>query len=442
VTQTYPTNAELNSGPGERAIIISSDGHATAPMKDYAAYIPAAYGEDFAAFCVEFEKVGARTTDPASLRNRMDEYLVEDWIETVIEPGRLEGQGDPHKRIKELNHEGIAGEVLFPDFGLPWELHPPLKAALIGYQRSAEKVEIANKAHNRWLADFCSEYPDRFGGLAVVSFADVEDTVAEIRWAKEHGLIGIALPSLDESTPFFHPRHDPIWAVLEELEMPVNSHTAISSISTHMATGTLMAVPHPACAVPMMTAQAFFSTQQILTHLIWGGTFERFPGLQLVMTEQGSGWVISALQSMDYTYEKSYLRRDVREVVRRKPSEYFARQCHMGSSLFSRAEAVARHEIGIDKIQIGMDYPHHEGTWGAGPGTLDWLRSTLGAAGATPEEARKMLGENAAKLWGFDLDKLRPVADEIGLKMDALLTPNDYDFFPRGDVHKPLATAF
>ena len=78
-------------------------------------------------------------------------------------------------------------------------------------------------------------------------------------------------------------------------------------------TGTLMAAPHPACAVPMMTAQAFFSTQQILTHLIWGGTFERFPGLQLVMTEQGSGWVISALASMDYTYEKSYLRRDVRD---------------------------------------------------------------------------------------------------------------------------------
>jgi hypothetical protein len=89
-----------------------------------------------------------------------------------------------------------------------------------------------------------------------------------------------------------------------------------------------------------------------------------------------------------------------------------------------------------------MDYPHHEGTWGAGPGTLDWLRSTLGAAGATPAEARQMLGENQARLWGFDLEKLRPIADEIGLKMDALLTPNDYDFFPRGDVHKPLATAF
>ncbi len=83
-----------------------------------------------------------------------------------------------------------------------------------------------------------------------MTFADVEDTVAEIRWAKENGLVGIALPSLPESTPFFHSRHDPIWAVLQELEMPVNSHTAISSISTHMATGTLMAAPHPACAVP------------------------------------------------------------------------------------------------------------------------------------------------------------------------------------------------
>ena len=95
---TYPTNAELNSGPGERAIIISSDGHATAPMRTYGEYIPAAYQEDFQAFCAEFEKVGARTTDPASLRNRMDEYLVEEWIETVIEPGRLEAR---HEQVDD-----------------------------------------------------------------------------------------------------------------------------------------------------------------------------------------------------------------------------------------------------------------------------------------------------------------------------------------------------
>lgn len=426
----------------ERALIISSDGHATAPMADYTAYMPAEHRAEFTDFCAVFARDGARTTDPASLLNRLDADLVDEWVEHVIDPGRLGGQGDPLARERELDTEGISGELLFPDFGLPWELHPPLKAAMIGYRRTPEQVEIANKAHNRWLADFCSQSPGRFGGLAVVSFADVEDTVAEIRWARDNGLVGIVLPSVPEDQPFFHPRHEPIWNVLEELQMPVNSHTAISSITTHMATETLKAVPHPACAAPIMTAQAFFFTQQIVTHLVWGGVLEKHPGLHLALTEQGTGWVISAMRSMDYTWEKSYLRRDVREVVKQKPSDYFARQIHMGSSLFSRAEAEARHEIGVDKIAIGMDYPHHEGTWGTGPGTTNWLRATLGAAGVTPDEARLMLGVNAAELWGFDTTKLGKTAERIGPDLAFLLTPPEVDLFPRGDVNKPLATAF
>jgi len=442
VSEIAATGSGAPGRGDERALIVSSDGHATAPMPGYRLYLPASHREDFDAFCEVFAREGARTTDASSLAVRIDADLVEEWVENVIEPGRLAGQGDPYQRARQLDQEGIAGEVLFPDFGLPYELHPPLKAAMIGYSRTPEQVELANKAHNRWLADFCAAVPGRFGGLAVVSFADVEDTVAEIRWAREHGLVGIVLPSLDEATPFFHPRHEPIWDVLEELEMPVNSHTAISSVTKHMATATLMALPHPACAAPIMTPQAFFFTQQIMSHLIWGGVFERHPKLHLALTEQGSGWVVSALKSMDYSWEASYLRRDVREVVKRKPSEYYERQVHMGSSLFSRAEAEARHEIGVHKIAIGMDYPHHEGTWGTGPGTTQWLRATLGAAGVSPEEARKMLGGNAMALWGFDPAALGRIAERTGPSLAEVLTPPTEELFPRGDVNKPLATAF
>jgi predicted TIM-barrel fold metal-dependent hydrolase len=425
-----------------KALIISSDGHAVAHMADYRPYLPAGYREEFDAFCEVHAREGSRTIDPKSLSQRIDAELVEQWVKAVIEPGRTAGQSDPHQRLKELDHEGIAGEVIFPDFGLPFELYPPLVAALRGYTVSADKVEVANRAHNRWLADFCSAAPERLAGLGVVSFVDVDATVEELGWAKEAGLAGIVLPAVDENVPFFHQRYEPIWSVLEELEMPVATHTAISSVTKHMATGTLTSVPHPGCALPIMTAQAFFFTQQILTHLIWGGVLERHPNLHVALTEQGSGWVISALKGMDYSWESSYLRRDVREVVRRKPSEYFARQVHMGSSLFSLAEANARHDIGVDKICIGMDYPHHEGTWGSGPGTLYYLQATLGAAGVIPDEARQMLGGNAARLWGFDTQALQPVVDRIGLSLDEILTPPAENHFPRGDVHKPLATAF
>jgi len=438
--ETVPPKTVTSAG--ERALIVSSDGHATAQMRDYRPYLDAGLRAEFDEFCDAFDEVGMTTVNPKSLANRIDPDLVQQWVETVLEPGRADGQHDPHKRLGELDHEGIAGEVIFPDFGIPFELHPPLVAALVGYRRTPEQVEAGNRAYNRWLADFCATAPDRLAGLAVLSFADPEATIAEIRWAAQAGLKGVVLPAFSEDRPLFHRDYDPVWSALEDYGLPACTHTAISSVTDHLATGTLKAAPHPAAVQPIMTAQAFFFTQQILTHMIWGGVFERHPGLHLVATEQGSGWVISALRGMDYSWERSYLRRDVREIVRNTPSFYYRRQVHMGSSLFSRAEAVERAAIGVSKILIGADYPHHEGTWGHGPGTTDYLRATLGAAGVPAADARLMLGENAIEVFRFDAATLRAVADAVGAPLAEILTPPGADLFPRGDVHKPLATAF
>jgi predicted TIM-barrel fold metal-dependent hydrolase len=278
--------------------------------------------------------------------------------------------------------------------------------------------------------------------LAVLSFADVDATVKEIRWAKENGLAGIVLPAFSDDKPLFHKDFEPVWSVLEETGLPVCSHTAISSVTDRMPVGTLQAVPHPACAAPMMTAHAFFHTQQILGQSLWGGVLDRHPDLHLVLTEQGSGWIIGALRGWDYSWNQSYLRRDVREIVKHVPSFYFERQVHMGSSLFSRAEAEAAEQIGVHKILIGSDYPHHEGTWGAGPGTTEYMQATLGVAHVAPADARKMLGENAVEVFHLDGVALRATADEIGVRLETLLQEPTQEWFPRGDVNKPLLSAW
>lgn len=53
-----------------------------------------------------------------------------------------------------------------------------------------------------------------------------------------------------------------------------------------------------------------------------------------------------------------------------------------------------------------------------------------------------MLGENAVNAFHLDGAALRKVAYEIGTDMSVLLMPPTKEWFPRGDVHKPLATAF
>ncbi len=57
----------------------------------------------------------------------------------------------------------------------------------------------------------------------------------------------------------------------------------------------------------------------------------------------------------------------------------------------------------------GTDYPHPEGTW---PHTQERLRGDFGDIPV--EDARKLLGETAARCYGFDLEALRPIAEKIG----------------------------
>jgi hypothetical protein len=74
-----------------------------------------------------------------------------------------------------------------------------------------------------------------------------------------------------------------------------------------------------------------------------------------------------------------------------------------------KAEVEMRHEIGVEQILFGRDYPHPEGTW---PNTPDWMRDAF--AGVPEDELRLMLGENAIRFFGLDRAPLEAIADRIG----------------------------
>ena len=428
----------------DKALIISSDGHAMPKMRQYRPYLPERLHARFDEFCDFYDANGHPPMDPAHLRGRLDPDVVDQWVRDLYEPGRLEGCSDPVRRLAEMEREGISAEVIFPDFGMPFEAFgPPSQRMRQGSDktevprwpaRTKEEIDEGNRAHNRWLVDFVSAAPERFCAMAVVSFDDVDTALGEIRWARNAGLKGVMLPTFSAEYPIFHERFEPIWSLLEELAMPLNCHVAISST---LPRTNYSGIPDPVLAVPLCSREMVFRCHEVLYHMIWSGILERHPSLGIAFTEQGSGWVIAALESMDYSYHGSYMRREVHKLVTRPPSEYFASHCWLGSSLFSKAEMEARHQIGLEAILLGMDYPHHEGTFAAG-GTTEYLRATIGAANVPPDEAQQMLSGNALRRWNFDETKLRPLAERIGPSLSLLLTPPDTDLFPRGDVHKPL----
>jgi predicted TIM-barrel fold metal-dependent hydrolase len=131
--------------------------------------------------------------------------------------------------------------------------------------------------------------------------------------------------------------------------------------------------------------------------------------LKLVLTEQGSGWAARAIRFMDWQWEHGPFKEQ--ELIPMKPSEYWERQCFLGSSVLTIAEVEDRASIGVGQMMFGTDFPHAEGTWGR---TTRYLQTVFHDRGVTEREVRAILGENALRCYQLDRSVLEPIAERVG----------------------------
>ena len=74
-----------------------------------------------------------------------------------------------------------------------------------------------------------------------------------------------------------------------------------------------------------------------------------------------------------------------------------------------------RHEIGVEVMGFGRDYPHGEGTW---PNTRDYLRDLF--AGVPEPDVRQILGGNAMRFFGIDASTLARTAEIVGPTLEEI----------------------
>ncbi|ORT57506.1 amidohydrolase family protein [Streptomyces sp. CB03238] len=381
----------------ERYTVISADCHAGADLLDYKPYLEKKYHDDFDAWAATY-------VNPY-------EDLLADTADRNWNSGR---------RLAELEADGIVAEVVFPN------TIPPFfpSASLMAPAPTGEEYEqrwAGLRAHNRWLADFCSLAPGRRAGVAQILLNDPEEAAREVRRTKEAGLTGgIMLPGTPPGSrlPELYSRaYDPIWAVCEELDVPVNHHGGSASPPLG---------DEPAARAVFMVETTWFS-HRALWHLVFGGAFRRHPGLTLVLTEQGSGWIPGVLEMLDYYHDRlvaastsaeSKFGAGLAASMGKGPSEVWRDNCFVGASFMRPHEVPLRDRIGLDKIMWGSDYPHDEGT---APYSREGLR--IAYAGLPREEVAAMAGGNAARVYGFDLAFLDPLAAVHGPTVAEIAEP-------------------
>jgi predicted TIM-barrel fold metal-dependent hydrolase len=299
---------------------------------------------------------------------------------------------DAARRLKELEQDGVAAEVLYPNC-------VPFQASFNAGAESPELEWEGARAYNRWAAAVCSGNPGRQAAAAVVPIHDIDMAVAEVRGSRETGLRAVFLDPLAAGNPMYNDlRYEPLWRVCADLQMPVVFH---GSPKTPFDYG-----PRPGSTAIFVMETEWFAHRPFW-FLCYGGVFERHPDLNVVFSEQGDEWVASTLARMDLRYRDERLGTTLHDQITRTPSEYWRRQCAMTST--GSIPTGSRHAVGVRNIMWGSDYPHMEGSY---PKSRQILCGSL--KGVPDGEAALMIGGNVARVFGFDLAELALVAEQIG----------------------------
>jgi predicted TIM-barrel fold metal-dependent hydrolase len=435
-----------SAGTTEAVVIVSVDSHVSPPVEDYRQYCPKEYLEDFDEFAAPEVQARIVAQSPPNVARTLREaagseeaYVKQNPVlaalDVLLSDDRI--GYDPRTRLSRMDEDGIAAEVIFHggsdflpvpfiaggDEDLPMA---PELTGLVGapWKRGPEGAALAAagmRMYNRWVADFCSEAPGRFLGLALLPMWDVDAAVREVEFAREIGLVGVNFPAPRPMlTSYGDPMWEPLWSVCESLDMKLNTH--ISSAGRTAALGNHSGPNYGAA----MMLDLGFASRRAIPMMIYGLVFDRHPGLKMVITETSADWVPGMLHDLD---SQQWGSSNVIGVpMARKPSEYFWSNVYIGDSFMSNHEARTAVADGtVGSVMWGRDYPHPEGVW---PYTRFSIRNTM--EGVPVDAARQMLGLNAVDVFGLDLTQLQSVANQIGPAVDEVMRPLTADEIPAG----------
>jgi predicted TIM-barrel fold metal-dependent hydrolase len=378
-------------------LVISSDGHAGPPPEVYREYLEER-------FLARFDEQLA-ANEIAAL---VGQEFLDEWDEETGDR-EMKAAYDPVVRDRVLDQEGVAAEVLFPDadvLGTGRLASSPFGSGLgSGVDAEPETLKAGARAHNRWLVDFCRSNPRRRIGVAVVPVtAGVDDAVAEVHAAAGMGLRGVMIPTRWFDAPaYLDPSYEPFWAACAETGLVLHTHSGAGPADYVLGPG----------FVSIYAAEAWWWAARPFWVLVLSGVFERHPALRFSVAENGAWWVPDLVTRMDEKWLGGHTTRKFGDLLKdglsMKPSEYVARNCCFAASTPGVDEIERRHAIGIDNLLWGNDLPHPEGTY---PHTRRWIAERFAAV--PEEDTRKILGLNAARIYGIDPGDLANLAERIG----------------------------
>jgi predicted TIM-barrel fold metal-dependent hydrolase len=290
-------------------------------------------------------------------------------------------------RLRYMDDVGIWAQVLYPNvagFGSQRFLSIP----------DDELKLVCVRAYNDFLRDWASADTRRLLTIMSLPFWDIDETVKEISRNLDAGHRGILFTGEPQrfGLPYLAEDHwNPLWSIAQDAGLPIHFHIGSGDMNSSFG-------PERISRYGTAATYAYTSTEMFLKNglqcvdLITSGVLARFPELQFVSVESGIGWVPFVLEAADHSYLEGRPGRTSEWDL--LPSEYFARQVYTTYWFESVAPTKLLGDIPVDRILFETDYPHPTCLFG---NVHEKIEASL--AGATEEQRRRILWENAAELY-------------------------------------------
>jgi predicted TIM-barrel fold metal-dependent hydrolase len=301
-------------------------------------------------------------------------------------PGGGAPGSDPDHLVRQhADPNGIASLVLLS-----------LQAGALASWVNIDEAAVLAAAYNDYFAEEWLPRDPRFNLTIVVSPHDPAQAAREIdRWSETDRIVGVFLPLVDRLMG--HRFYDPIYAAATRHGLPVVVHGS-------GAEGMFPGVPATAGGVPSTYTERYVAMPQIaqasVNSLIFEGTFERFPSLQIAFVEWGFSWLAPLLWRMDKAWRS--LRVET-PWVQRQPSEYVFDHLRFTTEPLDEPADIRHLHAVLEIVEAGRtlmfstDYPHWDND------TPAFVLGKMPAAirdRVAGETARELFGDRLAGAWG------------------------------------------
>jgi aminocarboxymuconate-semialdehyde decarboxylase len=324
----------------------------------------------------KYAEIGPRFVKLSTGRYRAVYPAREAFVPEHIKPLRLNGHRpsdlDVEPRLRAMAEDGFDMQVLIPN------------NAPFYYDVDGAMGASVSRSFNKAISRILNRYPNKFIGIAPAPLQDVKLAVAEAEYAvKELGLHAIIVyqnvNGNDLDSEFLWPFYERV----EKLGVPLAVHGVDS--------GPLLGVERYARFNLDVCLGFPFEVFTAIASLIFSGVVDRFPSLKWGFFEVGVGFIPWLIDRLEAAYDA---REAARKNAKRRPKDCFdSFYFSLGPDDSTLTDVVKR--IGANRLMIGSDYPHPDGT---SPNTISMLKAR---AGLTAQDIENLLGDTAAEFFGL-----------------------------------------